>query len=923
MGRIRKPFVRWGTCAPAVLLAALASCGGGETGSLQGQSSQSCMLCHNGSLEPDYSGPGIENPHPFPGAANIQCTVCHGGDGDGADQLTSHVPPPPEVGDRDFQTNNARAYLNRLTLAGLDKFPDYVVDGKSYMALDYLQFVNPGDVRVVTQGRGCGQCHTEHSDSVAASPLLTEVGIFSGALYAAGAENAIPANQGLHEDTAGDLGWRAVSDPAFDEGSAAVGAVASLIETPVSSVFGDTSGVYNNPQYLAAAVNDDRNADNSLVTGSPLAKLYVEQISFTCGDCHLGSAGANNRYGDFRSSGCSACHMPYSASGRSGSSDPNIDKTEPVDPDDIDAPERAHLRSHQIRGVARTLSNGATVQGIDDHTCVGCHQGSNRTVLQYWGIRLDQNANVRNSLQYPANPVTHQTTSGDTRLFDPVVGNDTFNGRNRNQYLRAEDDDGDGRDDTPEDVHYEAGMGCVDCHGTHDLHGDADSGSDEILTRMEQHVSIRCESCHGTVDAYAVTVSGTRYDGTSSQLALDAAGNALRNVYEESDGSLWLQSRLDGALHYVPQTKDTVADNGTVHPLTLEPVYSATASYAMGRIDANASNGTGPKQTAGGSSGFSHTDRMDCASCHASWTNTCMGCHLSGEYDTGNNFSNVTGERIVYKQRTADFTYQSPLFFQLGVGPRGKITQFSANTKVFYKWIDRNGQTSQVFTFTDRNGKGTNPAQAFPSMSHNSIMAHSIRGKVAPKKEGPRYCNACHLTDTGLANFGADYDTFRTALANGNHGALDFDLLQQHFGQNTGNSLDSPLWAHMAAGLGTGMFLFDQHGAPVNPLDHHAGRVGANGVAPADIFDPARVRLDLDRIVDVSGVAQGSNNHTWTMPNIGAALRDGALDPTLAGPLGATLIERIADPTTGIVLDSWIDSNGTPHGSAASYFGTP
>jgi hypothetical protein len=44
-----------------------------------------------------------------------------------------------------------------------------------------------------------------------------------------------------------------------------------------------------------------------------------------------------------------------------------------------------------------------------DRACVGCHQGSNRTVLQYWGIRLDQNQDLVNNFQYPANPVTFQT----------------------------------------------------------------------------------------------------------------------------------------------------------------------------------------------------------------------------------------------------------------------------------------------------------------------------------------------------------------------------------------------------------------------------------------------------------------------------------------------------------------------------------
>ena len=47
---------------------------------------ESCVLCHNGSVNPldNYSGSGIENPHPKGGsvAGNLACTECHGGSGD-------------------------------------------------------------------------------------------------------------------------------------------------------------------------------------------------------------------------------------------------------------------------------------------------------------------------------------------------------------------------------------------------------------------------------------------------------------------------------------------------------------------------------------------------------------------------------------------------------------------------------------------------------------------------------------------------------------------------------------------------------------------------------------------------------------------------------------------------------------------------
>ncbi|MBL8863664.1 MAG: hypothetical protein JNK02_16865 [Planctomycetes bacterium] len=907
------------------LLVALAGCSG-ETSTLTVQSASSCMLCHNGSLGEDYSGPGIENPHPFPGASNLSCTDCHGGDPNGTDMLSSHVPPPPQIGDRAFQEQNALAYFNRLTLTGMDKFPNYVVNGRTYTALEYLQFVNPGDLRVVEHGRSCGACHAGHSELVSKSLLATSAGIFSGATFAAGIESAVPESQGLHQDTASDTGFRAVNDTGFAGNQNLVGAVARLLEYPVFSKRNVTGPqhIFQNPAYDAAGLSDDRDSENRAIAGSPLANLYMEQVAFTCGNCHLGSAGANDRAGDFRSSGCTSCHMPYSLDGRSRSTDPNVNKTEPLDPDDIDEPERPHARSHRIHGVARTLSNGAVVPGIDDYACAGCHQGSNRTVMQYWGIRLDQNADVRNNRQYPANPITNQTTNNDPRLFDPVAQNNTFNGRNANQYLLREDYDGDGRDDTPEDVHYQAGMGCIDCHGSWDLHGGNPADPDSLIrSRMEQQTAISCESCHGTIDAYAPVAAGTTYDGVAADVASDTRGNKLRHVWRGGDGLYYLKSRLTGNTHVVPQTRDVVVNTGRAHPGTAAPFYSAKASYAMGRIDGTNSNGIGPKQTSGAHQGFSHTDNMDCASCHSAWTNTCMGCHLSGQYDNGNNFSNVTGERIVFKERTADFTYQSPLFFQLGVDPSGKITQFSSNTKVFFQWRDRNGQFSQRFSFSDRRGVGNAPdaPSGFPSMSHNAIMAHSIRGKVDATREGPRYCASCHLTSSGLQQYEAQYDSFRAAMEAGDWGALDFTLMRQHFGRNTGNHMESPLFVHGVAGLGTGLFLFDVNGAPVNPLDTFAGRKGADGVAPASVFNPANVFFNLDRIVEPDGRANGSSNHAWLNGVDGSHLRDGAADPTMAGPLGARLIRLLCDPEQGLVLDSWLDTQAAPQGGAGGFLG--
>lgn len=898
---------------------------------------ESCMSCHNGSAANDYYGTGISNPHPFAGAAYVKCTTCHGGNGAGGGKNDSHVPPPPQIGDDQLLQTDAYAYFNFLTRVGLDKLPSYTANGVTYTGMDYLQFMNPGDTRVVDSGKSCGTtgCHGgEHQEWFSRGPINTEVGFYSATMYSIGAPNKMGYT--YYSDTASDAAYRAVSDPTWVYDPDEVGRVGALVEMPDFATYGDTTGVYRNPVYDSNILANFREANdpeyiNRVLPNSPLEHLVSEAVVFFCGDCHAGSSGANNRYADFRSSGCTSCHMQYSLDGRSRSTDPNVNKYEPANPDAIAAPERPHVDSHQIRNVAKLLPNGAFVRGVSDNACVGCHQGSNRTVLQYWGIRLDQNQDLVNNFQYPANPVTFVNTAADTRLYDPVVANNTFNGRNANQYILFEDYDGDGRDDTPEDVHYEAGMGCIDCHGSRDVHngteGDADSG--KIWSRQDQTVKIQCVSCHGTVESYAYTSSCTDYTGGAAECATDRAGNAVRNVTKDAAGNYWLTSRLDGLRHFVPQTRDSVINSNKVHPLNGQLLYSPLASYAMGRADGSVTTGVGPMQTDPYlyDQGFSHMDKVACDACHASWSNNCVGCHIQMQYnDNPANyfFSNTTGDRISIQGTNADFTYISPVFFGLEVGSRGEVSAGQPGMKMFFRYVDLNGNLAAGLTFSDRNGNGNNPNYAgrgqFPALSHNRIYAHSIRGKVNAQDEGARQCVACHLNQDQIDNFGADYAVYFDDMENRNYANLDFNLLQQHIGQNPGNQLNSPYFVHMASGLGTGLLLFDQFGCPVNPLDANANRQYCVNGAPADNFDLNNVAYDLDKTVEITGVSNSSHTHPFIDNLIqGVELRTGAIDPGLSGPIGSLLLQKLANPNGGLVLDSWVDANGNAQGNAANF----
>jgi len=43
----------------------------------------------------------------------------------------------------------------------------------------------------------------------------------------------------------------------------------------------------------------------------------------------------------------------------------------------------------------------------------------------------------------------------------------------------------------------------------------------------------------------------------------------------------------------------------------------------------------------------------------------------------------------------------------------------------------------------------------------------------------------------------------------------------------------------------------------------------------------------------------------------------------MSGPLGATLIGRLTDRNTGVVLDAWLDADGMPQGNAGPILQIP
>ena len=92
---------------------------------------------------------------------------------------------------------------------------------------------------------------------------------------------------------------------------------------------------------------------------------------------------------------------------------------------------------------------------------------------------------------------------------DPGALGRSLHGHDQNYYLRDENLNNDW-DETPADVHFEAGMHCIDCHTEVDVHGDG-----HLYNDTKCAVSVRCEDCHGDSRAIAIV------DGSAQALRKD------------------------------------------------------------------------------------------------------------------------------------------------------------------------------------------------------------------------------------------------------------------------------------------------------------------------------------------------------------------------------------------------------------------
>ncbi len=620
---------------------------------------------------------GLEPIHPWMGGPELTCTGCHGGRPGASDVNNAHVPLPlawrsTAVHIRSkalrFRRPSLRYYWNYLTLAGVENFEG---------GLEWLRFKNPADLRVADQTCGKTQgCHQDRVWNVQRSLMATSAGLLDGALAASGAPRAPSARDG---DAV--YKWDATRG-------------LTLGQESIESLNHDPSHVGSLPQ-LERYTSQNREALGEYSQLDLLTELYDK----ACGNCHLGSAGRNDRYGSFRGSGCSACHMAYSLSGRSASKDEDILKDEPSYPsayESIAGFSPTNVHNHDGRWLGPQQPHPRThalIRRPHSMRCERCHFGSNHTTLQYRGAQIDPNQTALQRLEAGA------LNESQVRFSDEIDPMARYHGLARTQVLAFVDWDNDGLDDIPADIHFQAGMECIDCHTSAEMHNELPQMEGALWSRMDQATEIECVHCHGNLEYRALPAEVDPKNPIKNLVVCPEDGESILDYTPPAEcaqlgAGRWTRSKFSGRWLYTPQTKDTV------DPQSSAQVYTENASIFHGRANDKPEDGVGPGMfTQGGTvaADFSHLGRtattasdqmtggLECYACHSTWSNQCFGCHLRLSDNSGQNrsydFSRTTGERTLGTVVQAEATYISPLDLQFGINAEGKIAQHLPEAK--------------------------------------------------------------------------------------------------------------------------------------------------------------------------------------------------------------------------------------------------
>ncbi|MCE9605162.1 MAG: hypothetical protein K8U03_09710 [Planctomycetia bacterium] len=333
--------------------------------------SMGCIQCHH----------GVGDMH-AKATVHLGCTDCHGGDASATTKERGHVGARfPEAWPTAGNPVRSYALLN-------------------HESPEFIRFVNPGDLRVAHIS--CGACHAQEVLAVRKSMMTHGCMLWGAALYNNGAVPNKRAVYGESYSMCGSPQRLQTVPPPTQEEIEKKGVLPYLEPLPRFEISqpGNVLRIFER----GGRFRLDTGIPEPLeVPGKPRARLsnrglgtenrtdptFLGLQKTRLLDPTLNFLGTNDHPGDFRSSGCSACHVPYANDRSPVNSGPyamfgNMGRTATPDPT-ISPSESGHPIMHRF----------APGNSIPTSQCIVCHIHPGTTVLnsftgyQWWDEETD------------------------------------------------------------------------------------------------------------------------------------------------------------------------------------------------------------------------------------------------------------------------------------------------------------------------------------------------------------------------------------------------------------------------------------------------------------------------------------------------------------------------------------------------------
>ena len=757
---------------------------------------EGCVSCH-GMIEPMHKYGTTETLDQLKDgrdAVGLSCTGCHGGNPASKLKEEAHVQPKfPREWRREGKYNGANPERSNTLL--------------NRESWEFVRFINPGDLRVAAKTCGSSSCHEIESKNVPRSMMTHGAMLWGAALY---------NNGSFH-----------LKDPRFGESYSEDGQPQTLLQTTTEEerrVKGFLSLIDPIPRWEISQPGNvlrvfERGGKRRLEVGLPDKEeepgkpdkglsprgfgtanrtdpVFLGLQKTRLLDPTLNHLGTNDHGGDYRSSGCSACHVIYANDrdpshsafyqqagnlGRSQTADTSIPKNE-----------SGHPIKHQL------------TSQIPSAQCMVCHMhpGTNMVAsymgLTWWDNESDARklypAKQRNPSQDEEQEKLNRNPEGSSLRglwsdfeFLQTTGTPGFNALLQN--TRFADSHGHGwlfrkvfkRDrkgnlldaqgnivaaDDPQkfekavhlnDIHLERGMHCVDCHFRQDSHGDGN-----LYNEPRASLEIACEDCHGTIQRKATLFTS----GPAAAAATGAAAERRKSQNQPLVGQDLTRIRVrDPEGTRIPlfqrvtrdrkrkdeqgreidlKTGDIMQNSMVVPgrwwrvPQTLDTVtpgakdYNEKSRYAKTIRKDNATWGDVPTD----SNQLAHRDNdMTCVACHSSWMTSCFGCHLSMQANRKMpNRHNEGGDSRNYTQY--NFQVLRDDVFMLGrdgTVTGKRVAPVRSSSAVLVSSQNQNRE----WIYSQQQ---TTSAEGFAGQAFNTHVPHTVRSTET------RQCSDCHVS---------------------------------------------------------------------------------------------------------------------------------------------------------------------------------